>query len=123
MTICTPALPTKKIPLCILTLIIGKISSANANVNIFIVDITTGRRFILQSTSDGAGLVSVDLTAIEFSEEHTYELWITLQSANPEDKEDITIDTETATTVALGFLSLFTEGGDCFPADGTLETA
>lgn len=120
MTVCAPALPTKKIPLCILDLIIGTISSHSANVVVYIVNITTGRRFIIQTTSDVAGLVSVDLSPYEFSENHTYELWITLQANGIDDKEDITIGTETAKNISLGFMNLISEG-DCFPANGELE--
>ena len=122
MTVCIPSLQTKKIPECVLDLEIGTIPDNNTNVNIFIQDITTGARFIEQETSDGAGLVSVDLSAYEFSEAHSYELWITKQSEGIDDKLDITIGTETEKTIALNFSRVF-QGEDAFAANAVLEAA
>lgn len=88
---------TKPIPICNANLIIGNIGLNNTAVYIYVQDLSTGATHRQSATSSGAGLVtlSMALPVGFYSPDHTYELWITLQSAtNILDRKDITIGVE-----------------------------
>lgn len=103
MSICTPNLSTKCIPICTAYLIIGTIPNLDTPVNVYIKDITTGRIETLQELSDDVGQVEIDISDYTFSDNHSYELWITTASGGINDKLYITIGESSSLTVALCF--------------------
>lgn len=70
---CTQASP---IPACVNLLTIGTISDALTQVYVVIEDVTQGRRMLIETTSDGAGLVSIDTSGFMFAENHSYIVYI-----------------------------------------------
>ncbi len=121
MTICNPALKTSPIPTCIGELTIGTTSLASTNILVHIQNITTGKINVYQTSSNGSGLVMIDLTEDDFSDKQSYELWITKPvEAAP---QTITIAGESATAIALSFANC-TENGESFELPQvTLELA
>lgn len=124
MSICTPCLVAKPIPSCTQTLNIGTISDINANVRVYIQDITTGQILSFDTTSDGSGLVSVDLSENNFFDNHAYEMWVTDANAEYRDAKDITIDSQTEKVICLRFeyVQDSTGGSELFTSQ-TLQNA
>lgn len=122
MTICSPSIPTKCIPLCISSINIGAIEDTDTAVFVYIKDITTGRIELIRVTSDSEGMVVITTTDYTFSDIHSYELWITLASASINDKVNITIDDTTDTTFGLCFEDIASLSG-YYPGDIELEVA
>lgn len=91
------------IPQCLGELTIGVIGDHSQSISIYIRDITTGLLQIFQSTSDVNGIVKVDLTEIEFSDLHTYEIWITLAGLTPDDRTTITVGDNSSTLLLVTF--------------------
>lgn len=110
MSVCNDCTGTKKIARCTTNLIIGTISNINTAVYVYIKDNTLDDRIIRYAiTSSGAGLITIPITPQRFSEDHTYEIWVTLTTAsNIETKLDITIGTVTNTCVNLNFATIWT---------------
>ena len=94
--ICNNCSRVKDIPSCVDALIIGAISSLTTNVYIYFHD-QVGRLNRLEGASDGAGLITLDLTIaanddFRIMPEMLYDLWVSLQSAaSITDKEDLTV--------------------------------
>ncbi len=106
MSVCDPCLKTELVPKCLTNLIIGTISSLNTAVFVYIRDLTTGKLLRFSEVSSGAGQVTVTGldTEPDFMPDHSYEMWITLQTAiSIEDRETITV------TSSLGDVT-----GTCF---------
>lgn len=110
MSICTDCLNPKPIARCITNLIIGKISSINTLVYVYVANKTLDNRIIRYAvTSSADGTVTIPITPQRFSEDHSYEIHITKQDAKGvEVRENITIDSEVADCVALDFEMIFT---------------
>ena len=123
MTICIPSLKTKCIPLCLTDLIIGAIGIKNKAVHVYIKDLTTGRTEMFPSLSEADGYVVIDISAATFSDNHTYELWITLATANINDKQNITVDASTDTTLSLCFEDVEFAGAMYHYSNQSLEVA
>lgn len=70
---CTQASP---IPACVNLLTIGTISDALTQVYVVIEDVTQGRRMLIESTSNDAGLVTIDTSGFMFAENHSYIVYI-----------------------------------------------
>lgn len=97
MTVCIDNCQiTEMIATCVKNLEIGTITSFNTDILIYIEDDTTGAKPIaFPSTTDGAGIV--ELTDIDtfptFMPNHSYKLWVALESATSvESRETITIN-------------------------------
>jgi len=90
---------------CTTTLTVGTIANISTAIYIYIHDHTTDRLVRYSATSDGAGLVTVDLSdGQQYAEDHDYELYITLASAtNIEEKVSFTINAVAYSCVALNF--------------------
>jgi hypothetical protein len=99
--ICATTLKTKPIPTCLGELTIGVIADVSTAVNVHLHDVTTGRTEIFQETSDGAGIVKVDLTDKDFSDNHSYQIWITAAASSV--KTTITIGSKSSEIVELNF--------------------
>ncbi len=78
-------------PRCLTALIVGTITSNNADVFVFLRS-ARGRLERFSATSSGAGLVTINSSSFEFMNGMLYEIWVTLATAvSFENKEDITI--------------------------------
>ena len=117
MSVCSDCLKPKTIARCITDLIIGTISSINTAVKVYIADKTTDDRVIEYSvTSSAAGLVTIPITPQRFSEDHSYEIHITLATAaNINMKQNITISGDVADCVLLRFQTIWEN-------DNTIQT-
>lgn len=98
---CLDCTPTKPIPACTTSLILGNISSLATAVYIYVRNLTSGKLYRQAVTSSVAGLVTLDKTlpsSYFYSPNHAYEIWVTLASAtNIDDKQTLTIGSSTAT--------------------------
>lgn len=123
--VCTPCNTAKLIPACITDLTIGTIGSNNADVYIYIKNISTGRLLRFDATSNGAGLVIVDISSQEWMQNQAYELWITLATAvSIDDKENITISGDSFSCFEISFVQVKDEEGNVITyASQTLEIA
>ncbi len=89
-------------------LIVGTISSLNTAVYVIIKDITTERDIRYSITSSAAGLITVPITPQRFSEDHSYEIYITKTTAeNINVKENITIGGDVSNCVSLRFETIW----------------
>lgn len=125
MTLCSPALSTQSLPTCIEVLTIGTIPDLNQAVNVIIEDITTGRKEMFSSTSSGAGLVTVDLTGIQFSESHVYQMWIYKTTNNIDERYAVTVSgtSDTAELIGLNFEAIQDDGVTLSVATATVKAA
>lgn len=112
MSVCNPCLKAKALPNCTQELAIGTISEINSSVTVYIQDITTGQIMLLPATSDGDGLVTVDISEKKFFDNHAYELWITDSGADYKDKMDITVGSTIKDTVCLLFEGVVSVSGE-----------
>lgn len=101
---CKRTVPLNKCPD---TLVIGTIADANTNVLGYIKKVSNGATQLFSVTSDGDGLVSVDVSGItDFlnTSKTQFEVWLTLATATSfEDRLPITIGTETADCLLMKF--------------------
>lgn len=109
MSVCNDCIKSKTIARCITDLVIGTISSINTAVYVYIKDLTTDDRIIRYSvTSSAGGLVTIPITPQRFSEDHSYEIWITVTgAANVEMKQNITISGEVSDCVSIRFETIW----------------
>src|SRR3990172_10114696 len=109
MSVCTPCIKPKPIARCITNLIIGNISSLNIAVKVYIADKTLDDRIIEYSvTSSAAGLITIPITPQRFSEDHSYEISVTLTTAaGVENKQNITIGGEVSDCVSVRFETIW----------------
>jgi len=87
----------KDLPTCIDELIIGTISLLSQDVFVFFKNTSIDYTVRLTGVSDGDGLVTIDLSALNnfFSPNYSYDIWITAEDESPTSKQDITYDTYT----------------------------
>lgn len=94
---CLTTLITTTVNNCIAVLTIGTITSLSTDVDVFLRNTATGRTDRFTATSNGAGLVTVDLSYFELLPNSSYV--ITIQIGG--EYQEITIGTETSTTVIM----------------------
>lgn len=99
---CLKCTKVNNIPKCLDELVVGTISSTNTDVYI-VLESSTGRIITFTATSDGAGLVKLDTTDFEPNQVFNYNLWVSLQSNNIYDAEDLTIEGETDPVKCVSF--------------------
>lgn len=108
MSVCSECLHPKPIARCVTNLIIGTISSLNTSVYVYISNLTTGREIRYTVTTSVAGLVTIPITPQRFSEDHSYEIHVTLATAsNINVKENITIGGDVSDCVSLRFETIW----------------
>lgn len=108
MSICSDCIHPKPIARCVTNLIIGTISSINTAVHVYIKDLTTGRDIRYAVTSSAAGLITIPITPQRFSEDHSYEVYVTLASAvGIEVKQNLTIGGEVSDCSSLRFETIW----------------
>ena len=109
MSACNACLDADNIPECLTNLTIGTISSLAIAVYVYITNNSTGMIERLETTTDGAGLVT--LTAIDNTwlvPDNSYSTYVVLQSATDiSTKEDITIGASTADCVNFKVNAVF----------------
>lgn len=99
----------KKLPTCINELVIGTIALVSQDVYVFIHNKSINHTIRLTGVSDVDGLVTVDFMGLPdnfFSENYTYEIYITATNTSPNDREDITIDTTTDSCLMVSFMRI-----------------
>ena len=107
MSACTPCTRTINLPLCLDSIDIG-VTTPSTAVFIYIMNNTTGRLIRLQDITSITGLITADVTNINFSNNHNYEVWVTLQfSNNIDERLTITGDGLSYTCASLVFNQLF----------------
>lgn len=114
MTICTPHTLTKPLPTCLATLIVGTIGDLNASIKAYVYNMTTKRITSVTGTSDGAGLVTLDVSELAWSPNHTYYLTLTLAGDDVNSILNVTVDTTVTNQIALRF-------EDIYAGDGNME--
>lgn len=108
MSICSDCVNSKPVARCVTNLIVGTISSLNTSVYVYIRSVTTDRDIRYTVTSSAAGLITVPITPQRFSEDHAYEIWVTLTTAaGVENKQNITIGGEIADCVSVRFETIW----------------
>ena len=108
MSVCNDCTKTQPIARCITNLIVGTITSLNTAVMVYIKDISTERTIEYSVTTSGTGLITIPITPQRFSEDHAYELHVTLASAvNISVKENITIGGDVDNCVNLRFKTIW----------------
>ena len=109
MSTCSSCHKPKPVARCITNLIIGIISDINTAVKVYIADKTLDDRIIEYSViSSAAGLVTIPITPQRFSEDHSYQLWITLSTAaNVNMRQNITISGDVADCIDLRFQTIW----------------
>lgn len=112
MTICAPHTLTKPLPTCLATLIVGTITDFNENVTGYLYNLTTQRLTSVTGASNGAGLVTLDVSELSFSPNHTYYLTLTLAGDDVNSILNVTIDTTVTNQIALRFEDIYASDGD-----------
>lgn len=108
MSICTDCTHAKPIARCITNLIVGTISSLNTAVYVYITNLTTEREIRYSVTTSAAGLITIPITPQRFSEDHSYELHVTLTTAaGINNKQNITISGQLSDCVSLRFETIW----------------
>jgi hypothetical protein len=93
---------------CTTTLTVGDSAYNTTAVYVYIKNNTTGRLYRFSVTTDGAGLITANISSVQMIPDHNYELWVTLASAtNTEEKIDFTIDGETKNCLDVSFQRVF----------------
>jgi hypothetical protein len=90
-------------------LVIGTIANANADLNVYFQNNTTGHTLTLPGTSDGSGLVTVDVSEQQFASNQSYDIWVTLASTNMNARLTITIGSSTMDCLSADFYKVKTE--------------
>ena len=104
---CSPCSFVKPVPICVQQIIIGTISSIDANIYVFVKNVTTGKEIRLSTITDGAGLITLDVSGLTFSDSFTYEFKAILQTAvSINDVETITIGVDSDTCWAVPFVTI-----------------
>lgn len=107
MTICTPHTQTKTLPTCLATLVVGTVTALSSNLKVYIYNLTTKRVTTIDGVSNGAGLVTLDVSELSWSPNHTYVLTLTLASGDVNSLLTVTIDATTTDQIALRFEEVF----------------
>lgn len=103
MSLCSSCLQAEELPKCLTHLVIGTISPTTAYY-IYLKDTATDVTLRFSATSDGAGLLTADISSTEWMPGHIYELWVTTQAAtNTQTRQTITIGASTGTCVDVRF--------------------
>jgi hypothetical protein len=64
---------TRPVPSCILQLVAGTVSETSTSLIATFTNIATGRINYISCSSDGAGLVTIDLSGMKFLAGHAYD--------------------------------------------------
>lgn len=113
---CLQCTSTDPIPTCTTTLRIGTITSFATAIFIFVNNLTTGKNYRQNSVVSGAaGEVNLDMsepTPNFYNKDSAYEVFVTLASNDIDQKETITVGTDTDTCYSLNFTDIYDEDDD-----------
>lgn len=101
MSICNPCIKAKPIPKCTQEIEIGTISDIDTAVSVYIWDVSSSLIQRVDATSDGDGLITVDISEVSLLASHAYEIWVTEAGANYKEKLSLTIGTSASETICL----------------------
>ena len=113
---CNTCNTTKCIPKCFDTLTIGTIEHTDTEVFIYIKNTTLNKVFQFEGVSTSYGTVILEENTLEFSPNHNYEIWVTLQTDQMADNQTITVGEDEVTCLTLNI-----ENSDWQAVDVTLE--
>lgn len=99
--LCTPHITTQPIPLCVSMITVGTIANLSASLKAQLKNTSTGYTSILDASSNGAGLVTIDTEGNNFSPNTTYILSLSITTGG--DKIDVTISGQTENEIYLRF--------------------
>lgn len=108
MSICNPCTPVNTIPSCVTNIIIGTIASVSTAVYVYIKNISTGKVTRISATSSIAGLVTAVLGDFIPMDNCSYEIWVTLATADIDTKLNVTISAVAYTCFAVRFETITT---------------
>ena len=91
------------------TLTVGTVANASVNVRVYFKNITTGRILGLPGTTDGAGLVTVDVSDEQFATNQSWEIWVTLTSTSVNKRLNLTVNSATVDCLATTFIKAMDE--------------
>jgi len=106
MALCLTCQKTKILPRCSTLLTIGRINHISQAIFIFIKNVTTGYPIRQSRTSSTTGVVTIDMADPDknfFSQNHTYEVWVTFQDSTVEERLDIELGGSTSECFVLNF--------------------
>lgn len=109
--ICTPRIKCKDVPLCVDNLTIGDTSLRTQEVKVIFHNVATDAKMIVTGQSDANGLITVDVSEINFLPAISYIISV----VNPTTLEpyEVTIGTQTEEEIILQFVDLKDEDYDC----------
>ncbi len=94
MSICGQCTAIKEVPTCTTNLQIGTIGSIDTAAFVFVHNLSTGLTYRQSVTSSGAGLVTLLMANPRqdfYNPSSAYEIWVTLATGTPVEREDLTI--------------------------------
>lgn len=94
MSICGQCTAIKEVPTCTTNLQIGTIGSNNVATFVFVHNLSSGLTYRQAVTSSGAGLITLLMANPRqdfYNPSSAYEMWVTLATATPVDRQDLTI--------------------------------
>ncbi len=107
MSICNPCTKTITLPLCLEAIRLGEITESTP-IFIYIKNHSTGRLIRLQSISSINGIVTIDTTDIKFSENQSYEIWVTeLESMSIDERIEMSLGGESFSCINANFKAVF----------------
>ena len=106
---CSTCKQINPIPCCVTTLTVGTVADASVNVRVYFKNITTGRILGLPGTTDGAGLVTVDVSDEQFATNQSWEIWVTLTSTSVNERLNLTVNSATVDCLATTFIKAMDE--------------
>lgn len=118
------SLRVENIPACTAAIVSGTISNLSASLFARFIDNTTGRIYVYDATSDGAGLVTVSISEC-FPVDHSFTLSIHLATDDELfTKVNVTIGGETGDEILFSFYEAYQADGDNHPvSSATLKLA
>lgn len=112
MSVCSDCHNPKPVARCVTTLNIGAIANPvlpNIDVYVYFNDTTIDRVVRYAVTTTPTGTINVPLTPQKISENHSYLIWVTKQTAdNINIRENITISGEANNCIELVFQNIYT---------------
>lgn len=111
MGVCTPHITCNPAPLCVDQLVLGTIQAVSTEVKVFFHNVATDVKFSLPAASDSAGLVTVDVSEINFSPDKTF--IINIAHKDTFVPYEVIIGTDTASEIRTRFIDYKDEDFDC----------
>ncbi len=103
---CPDCTKTLLIPACTDTIVLGTIPDVSQNIYIFANNVTTGRQERQDAVTNADGVVTMDLSIPSedfYSENHRFEVYITLRDTNNTERLAITVGEDTFECFTLNF--------------------